>query len=399
MSASAVTLGGPDEVTIQVGPTRFQGWQTVSITKSCETMPNSWALTASAQFLGDDKALAGTKPGQACLIYIGSDLVITGWIDRRSISIDAHNHTIMLSGRGITRNLVDCAADLVNDPALKGGQTNSTSLLDLAQKLSNAYGITVRMGVAGMDPGVAIPQYQVRLADTPYSIIESAARYAGFLVYEDSKGLLVLDRVGTQAHGSGFSLPGHVESMNAELSVDQRYSQYVVVWSGVDQYLQLGALINQRATKEDSNVGEHRLKIIVSEQVAPSPGSPAIQPDPGAQDAIASQRANWEWARRIGRSQAVSITCDSWRDTKNVLWTPNWLAPIEAPAAGVAGVTWVIGTVTYRKDMSGTHADLILMPRDAFEPDPNPLNLFDVQLMSAPRVSQSPAPLTTNPPS
>jgi prophage tail gpP-like protein len=71
-----------DDVIIQVGSNRFQGWQTVSITRSCESMPNSWSLSASAEFLQDANALAGTRPGQKCLIYIGSDLVITGWIDR-----------------------------------------------------------------------------------------------------------------------------------------------------------------------------------------------------------------------------------------------------------------------------------------------------------------------------
>jgi hypothetical protein len=49
--------------------------------------------------------------------------------------------------------------------------------------------------------------------------------------------------------------------------------------------------------------------------------------------------------------------------------------------------------------MSGTHADLVLMPPDAFDPDPNPLNLFDNELWNSPRVSQSPAPSSTNPPS
>ncbi len=111
-------------------------------------------------------------------------------------------------------------------------------------------------------------------------------------------------------------------------------------------------------------------------------------------DAVAVQRANWECARRLGRSQAAAITGDSWRDSKGTLWTPNWLAPIEAPAADITGAQWVIGTVTYRKDMSGTHADLVLMPQDAFEPDPNPLNLFDNELMNSPRTSQAPAPPT-----
>jgi len=98
---------GPDEVTILVGKNQFRGWQTVSISKSCESMPNSWSVSASAEFLQGD-GLAGTRPGQPCLIHIGADLVITGWIDRRSILIDAHNHLVTISGRGITRNLVDC---------------------------------------------------------------------------------------------------------------------------------------------------------------------------------------------------------------------------------------------------------------------------------------------------
>ncbi len=384
----------PDTVMIQVGANRFQGWQTVSITRSCETMPNSWSLTASAEFLQDANALAGTRPGQKCLIYIGSDLVITGWIDRRSIPIDAHNHQVMLSGRGITRNLVDCSADLANDPNVQGGMINGVNTLGVAQTLSKAYGITARSAVA--DLGIPIPQFQVMLGETPYQIIESMARYAGFLVYEDQNGALVLDRVGTQVHASGFSLPGNIEGINAERSVDQRYSEYLVVWFGVDQLSDIGTLLNRRASKLDNTLGEYRLKIIVSEQVAPVPG--AAQPTSAANDAVATQRANWECARRIGRSQAAAITADSWRDSKGTLWTPNWLAPIEAPAADITGAQWIIGTVTFRKDMSGTHADLILMPPDAFEPDPNPLNLFDNELFNSPRTSQNPAPPSTNPP-
>ena len=191
-------------MTIEVGGYRFQGWQTVSITRSCEMLPNAWSLSASAEFI-QGAAIAGTRPGQACLIHIGSDLVITGWIDRRSIAIDAHNHTVTLSGRGKTRNLVDCSADLVHDPALRGGMINGVNTLNVARTVSKAYGITVKSAVA--DLGDPIPSFQVPLGETPYQIIESVGRYAGFLVYEDETGALVLDRVGTKSQASGFSSP------------------------------------------------------------------------------------------------------------------------------------------------------------------------------------------------
>ncbi len=305
----AASLGsGPDDVTIQVGSNRFVGWQNVSISRSCKSMPNNWSLTASAEFL-QGAALAGTRPGQSCLIYIGSDLVITGKIDRRSIPIDARNHQVTLSGRGITRNLVDCSADLLNDPGIRGGQINGANALDVAAKLCKAYGITARSAVA--DLGIAIPSFQVPLGETPYQIIESVARYAGYLVYEDVFGSLVLDRIGTSQHASGFTLPGNVEAINGERSVDGRFSTYVVVYSGVDQTADLGGLANRRATILDDTLGEYRLRIIVSEQIAPTPaGQQTID-----NDAIAKQRANWEKARRIGRSQGASITCDSWRDS------------------------------------------------------------------------------------
>jgi prophage tail gpP-like protein len=145
---AAFLASGVDDVTIQTGSQQFQGWQTVSITRSCETIPNSWALTASAEFL-QGAALAGTRPGQSCLIYIGSDLVITGWIDRRSIPIDAHNHQVALSGRRITRYLVDCSANLVNDPTIHGGMINGVNTLRVARSLCKADGITARLAVSG----------------------------------------------------------------------------------------------------------------------------------------------------------------------------------------------------------------------------------------------------------
>ena len=200
----------------------------------------------------------------------------------------------------------------------------------------------------------------------------------------------MLDRVGTEKHASGFSLPGNVEAIRAEQSVDQRYSEYLIVWFGVDQLADLTDLANRRANKKDDTLGEFRLKIIVSEQVAPPRDATEAAAAKAGDDVIALQRANWECARRIGRSQAAEISCDSWRDAKGLLWTPNRLAPIEAPKADITGAQWVIGTVTYRKDMSGTHADLILMPPHAFDPDPNPLNLFDNELMTSPRAARAP---------
>ncbi len=381
MNVYEATSSDPDDVSILVGSTQFKGWQTVSITRSVETMPNSFVLTASTEFMQDPAALEGTRPGQACKIKIGNDLVITGWIDRRSISVDAHSHQVVLSGRGITRNLVDCSADMIFDRTLFGGSVTAASTRDLAQRLAKAYGVTVRSAVADLGPD--IPAFQIQLGETPYQIIESVAHYTGYLVYEDEHGALVLDRVGTQSMGSGFILPGNIEAISAERSTDGRFSDYVVVSTSVAQLTEIG-VSNIRAQVHDDTFTEHRVRVMVSNQITP------------AFD-VAQMMANWEFARRIGRCQAAQITCDSWRDTNGLLWTPNRFATIEAPAADITGANWIIGSVTYRKDMSGTHADLVLMPPEAFMPEPNPLNLFNAELSAAVAKSQNPAPPSTSP--
>jgi hypothetical protein len=48
------------------------------------------------------------------------------------------------------------------------------------------------------------------------------------------------------------------------------------------------------------------------------------------------------------------------------------------------GQNWIIGTVVFREGQDRTHADLTLMPPDAFNPQPAPLNLFDAQITAPP---------------
>jgi prophage tail gpP-like protein len=87
---------------------------------------------------------------------------------------------------------------------------------------------------------------------------------------------------------------------------------------------------------------------------------------------FAVKRAEWEAARRKGLSKAVHVTCDNWRDSTQTLWQPNAFAPVLLPTLKLAPPEpWVIAEVTYSVDPGrGTTAELLLMPRDAFLPEP-----------------------------
>jgi prophage tail gpP-like protein len=77
--------------------------------------------------------------------------------------------------------------------------------------------------------------------------------------------------------------------------------------------------------------------------------------------------------RRKGRSQSIRLTCDSWRDSAGLLWQPNYGVPVDIGALHLSTslVPWIISEVHYTVDADrGTVADLLLMPKDAFQPQP-----------------------------
>ena len=386
-SPAAVPIGpttaNPDDVSILVGSTvRISGWSALAITLSCEAVPNHFSLTAAEAYPYDpSRIIALPGKNEQVQIYIGNDLVITGWIDRYDVQTAATTHTVTISGRGLCQDIVDCSADLINNPAVVGGQIRATDVVDLAKKLCTK--LPIQVAVIGDSVGPPLPRaFQVSAGETAYEIIERAAGYVGFLTYENEFGTLLFSTVGALSMASGFTEPGNIESATSMLSVDQRFSDYTVIWSTVDTTQDISNLGFQRAHVTDATMTRYRPRIIVSAQMT-------------ADVQLATKRANWEMARRIGRSQAINVTVGHWRDIQGSLWRPNYLAPVTTIPHKLVNQQWIIGTVTFRKDDSGTHADLTLMPPDAFNPQPDPLQLWDREVTQAIPASQTPAPAST----
>ena len=150
-------------------------------------------------------------------MFIGSDLVVTGYVDRYGVNVAPGRHEITIIGRGLCEDLVDCSA------VIEGNTITASNTLDLAQKLCKSFNITARSAVS--DLGKPLLPFTVALGETSSEIIERVARYTSFLVYEDEKGQLVLDRVGTKKMASGFKMPGNIEAASSTLSIDQRFSE------------------------------------------------------------------------------------------------------------------------------------------------------------------------------
>lgn len=341
-----------DDLTLRIDGADIQGWQQIRITRGVERVPSTFEIVTTEHFPGDQDAVT-VLPGASCKVLLGDDVVITGYVDAFAPMISPQGHQVHVLGRGMCCDLVDCSAEW------PGGQINGTSALDVAQKISAPYGISVALA-PGIDPGPVIPHFNLLLGETAWEVIERVCRYTALLAYELPDGSLLLNQIGKQAHASGFAQGKNVQEASIQYRNDMRYSRYVAFLQSVESLTDLapgGIDPNQLSVVQDTTIKRHRQLDIVAEAAA------------GGQ-AVAEARANWECARRYGRSYLCHVTVDSWRDAAGKLWQPNMLAPIDLPLLKTAGVQWVISEVTYVLDKQGTTAELVLMPPSAFEPQP-----------------------------
>jgi prophage tail gpP-like protein len=337
-----------DEVTLTIGGQAISGWTDIRITQGIERLPSDFSVGLTERYPGE-LAEVISQPGAPCVVEVGQDVVITGYVDRFVPSLSAEQHSITVTGRSKCQDLIDCAAEW------PGGQISGSDAVGIAQKLASVYGINVQCDVQGLP---VIPQFNLMLGESAFEIIERISRYSALLAYDLPTGDLKLAQVGTVRAASGFVEGQNVLAAAVEYSADQRYSSYQVFLQAVDVLTDIGDGGNLVYTINDPNVKRHRGLILIAEA-----GGGGTQ--------ISQKRALWEMARRAGHSRVVRLTCDSWRDSAGNLWRPNTVAPIKLPTLKLTANDFVIGQVTFqRTGEGGTTAELMLMSPDAFRPEP-----------------------------
>lgn len=346
-----------DDLTLIVDDVEISGWQEIEVTLRAEGFPNSFHIALSAK----EPVSTVVRAGQLCTVLLGRDKVITGYIDRDVPGGTATSHAINVMGRGLTQDMVDCSAEWPQ------GQLTSVDALTIATTLALPYSIGVELA-EGASAGEKVPQWNLNYGETAAEIIQRVARNAGLLAYEDAHGRLLLATAGTRKAASGVVYGQNVQAWSVDNSADARFSEIVCSGSSMDGLQELGGN-DFYATERDPNVSRHRLMYMVVESVAEDPR------------AFTQKKAQWEIARRAGRAAIVSVTVDSWRDADGDLWMPNTLVPVELPTR-LPSSEMCVAEVTFRRSgETGTTADLRLMPREAFTPEPislNPINTADV---------------------
>ncbi|WP_309915824.1 phage baseplate assembly protein [Caballeronia sp. LZ033] len=338
-----------DDLSLDLNSIRVSGWTRIRVTRGIQRLTSDFDIELTDLEPATLREIIAI-PGEDCSVLLGPDKVVTGYVDAVIPSISVTKHAIRIRGRGKCADLVDCSAEWPS------GQIAGSNALQIAQKLAfKPYGIQV---ISDGNDGPSIPLFSICVGETPFDIIERVSRYAGLLAYELPDGNLYLCRAGEGLMSSGVAQGLNVESAVFEWSADQRYSLIGAYQQTMMTAGDYGANIGPVATAEDKTVIRNRKLYFQSEQVISG-------------FELAKARVAWEQSRRAGQSQVVRATVDSWRDAAGKLWEPNSQLRVDLPILKIPeGTMMLIAEVTYRRDETGTHADLVLMPPSAFVPEP-----------------------------
>ncbi|WP_036018275.1 phage baseplate assembly protein [Paraburkholderia mimosarum] len=335
-----------DDVSLTVGGATVSGWTSVRVTRGMERIPADFDIAMTERFPGATDVVV--NEGDPCVLSIGGDTVITGYIDRVNDHFDAHYHVLTISGRGKCEDLVDCSAQYPSFQFL------GASAAQIATALAQPFGINVKAA----DGGLIIPQYVINVGDSAWSVIDTVCKLSQLLAYEDADGDLVIGPLSTLEAAGGFALGVNCERAGYLRDISQRFSVYRVYLVGAASMQDAGVQQFIEYTVNDTTMPRYRPKAFIAETN-----------DAGA--TVSNQHAIWECNRRLGRGNIVTVTTSSWRDSEGQLYTPNTLAALWMPQLKlIEGQKFTIGEVTYRRDMNGTGCDLILMPPEAFKPEP-----------------------------
>lgn len=326
----------------------YGGWEQIRVTRTIKSLAGSFDLDASDRWAGQDEVWPIFEE-DACRVVIDGEVVIDGYVDKRSLSLDGTSRKLSYQGRDRTAALVD------NSAVLKSWSFSPANLVDIAKKLAAPFGISVSVQ-AGL---VLKPQTRmvVNHGDTPYQALERAATIAGVLLISDGAGGLVITRAGTARVPTALVQGENVLGASIEFDATDRFRRYVLgtQTAGTD-FIDGTPIATIHAEAIDLGVRRSDRVLV-------------IKPEHGMNAELARHRVDWEARVRAARSATATILVAGWQMTTGSLWPVNRIVPVHVPSIGIDG-DLLISEAEYSIGDGGQTTQLRLVRPDAFLPEP-----------------------------
>jgi prophage tail gpP-like protein len=331
-----------DVLQLLAGGRSHEGWESIRVIRSMEHGAGSFSLQVSERWPGVS-APRQVQAGQSCVVNIGGEAVISGYVDEVEASIDAASHTVSVAGRDAVGDLIDCSA------VRKPGQWRGLRIEQIAAELAAPFAIRVR---ADVDTGKALTSFALQEGETVFDAISRAARIRALLVVSDGTGGLLITRAGSKRVGTVLELGSNLLKCSVKSDWKDRFSDYLLKGQAPgSDYFNATAASQIAARATDGGVTRRRPLLITAD-------APDIA-------ATLQQRALWEANSRAAHSLTVTATVQGWRHADG-LWTPNTLVTVVADELHMAAQLLLVSAEFGLSGSEGSTTTLTLTRADAY---------------------------------
>jgi prophage tail gpP-like protein len=336
-------------------PVILSGWQRFRARRSIEHTPSQLVVETTERF--PSSIAEATTPFSNATVKIGQDQIMGCYIDLVEPHIDKGRHEVIIAARSWSQDLVDCTVAV---DQMKTWVITDATLGAAVKRLAAPYNIPVT--VIGEDPKLNLPKMDVvhiSPGDTNWRIIEWLGSVTERLIYDGIDGGIIISQVGTDRSACALIQGQNIEFGSARLSGDQRYSKITVASQAVILDSSNSPVLSLSQDATDPRVPRYRNLLMIQDLVGPD--AKWVQ-----------QRADWEVARRYGRSREIRIIVSGFRTSRGgALWDINKVVQIDAPSLKVSKEDMIVAGVVFIRDDLGTRTELTCMPADGLRPPPH----------------------------
>lgn len=369
-----------NEVSILVDGQVYKGWKSARIECSIEQISRAFALSVTDDFPGNE-SFRRLRPGQEAQLFIGSDVVCTGYITSTPIRYDAKSVTVQVQGKSKTVDLVDCCSPWAAIAPSGGGagkksdswqdvkgvkettkpvqpaktvnkswhnQTAKQIIADLCAPYS------IRVVCEVKDLNTKLVNFTVNPGEKVFESINRLLTKENLIVTDNEYGDLVITEPGFAGKCSdSLEVGKNILSGSANFDLSKVFSTYVVLGQHKGSDLEFGKEVCQdKGLSVDDRMDRYRLLVIK---------------DTGqSSNSLTKNRAEFEKNLRYAQTQQSTHAIQAWRDSKGGLWRLNSLASLSDRLLGMKGA-YLISRVVFSLDSSGSKTELTSIDPTAYQ--------------------------------
>jgi len=343
-------------ITLTVAGVNYKDFVSASANSSLGTISGTFNFTATATAT----EVLPVKPGQTCTVLVDDIAVITGYIEIVNIQYDDSSHTISISGRDKTADLVDCT--MLAEESDFNGKISFKKLCETAIEKSGVKGVSV-VDEAKAEDFDEISLESASVGETVHAFLEKYARKRQVILTSNGDGNLVIVKPAALKAKTKLVNGININRGGLVINLSNRFRTYIVKsqagLSSTDDGgdINLEDATNSEGKVVDGAIREGRTLTIIDENANYKGG--------------AQKRARWEALIRRANSVTANVTIQGSGDGEVII--PNMRIEYQeqyGKGALPSALPMLVKSASYSFDITrGSETSLNLVRQNAYTLD------------------------------